>query len=95
VNKKIGGQLDPHASFCSKSSGQNFEIAILFSIVERPKNYAFGDIMIFLQSLGKIFKLQNLPIIYVWYLLLGSMHVLFGERGGLAAFRSFHRDNFP
>ena len=34
----------PHLCF-SKSSSQNFEIAILFSIVEMPNNYAFGDII--------------------------------------------------
>ena len=31
-------------SFCfPKSTGQNSEIAVLFSIVEKPNNYVFGD----------------------------------------------------
>jgi len=47
-DKKIGGQLAPsHAPFFSKLSDQNFEIAIFFSIAERPNNFAFGDIITF------------------------------------------------
>jgi hypothetical protein len=57
VTKKIEGQLAPH--FFSKSSDQNFEIAILFSIVERTNNYAFGDTMIPHNPRGKVFKLLN------------------------------------
>ena len=42
--KKIEGQLAPsHTPFPPKSSYQNFEIAILFSIVKKLNNYAFGD----------------------------------------------------
>ena len=42
--KKIGGHLDPsHAHFSPKSPDQNSEIAILFTIVEKPNNYVFGD----------------------------------------------------
>ena len=39
MTKKIGGQLGPLTRhFFPKPSDQNFEIAILFSIVETPKN---------------------------------------------------------
>ena len=43
VTKKIGGQLAPIRPpvFSSKSSDQNFKLAILFSIVENPSNYGF------------------------------------------------------
>ena len=43
-DQKIGGQIDPLSRlYFSKLFDQNFEIAILFSIVERPNNYAFRD----------------------------------------------------
>ena len=43
MTKKIRGQLGPLlAPFFLKSSDQNFEIAILFIIVEKPNNYAFA-----------------------------------------------------
>ena len=32
-----------HAHFSPKSPDQNSEIAILFTIVEKPNNYVFGD----------------------------------------------------
>ena len=41
---KIGRHLGPlPRSFFSKSPNQNSEIAILFSIVEKPTKYVFGD----------------------------------------------------
>ena len=51
---KIGGQLAPpphfsifsHAHFFLKPLGQNFEIAILFSIVEKSDKYVFEDDLI-------------------------------------------------
>ena len=46
MTKKIGGQLAPPHPVPPKSSDHNFEIAILFNIVESSKNYAFGDNMI-------------------------------------------------
>ena len=46
MTKKTGGQLGPSPPFYfSKLSDQNFEIAVLFSAVERPNNNAFGDKM--------------------------------------------------
>ena len=41
-DQKIGGQLGPLPLLFQKSSDQNFETAILFVIVGRPNNYAFG-----------------------------------------------------
>jgi len=35
--------LPPTPLFPQRTSDQNFEISIWFSIVERPSNYAFGD----------------------------------------------------
>ena len=42
----------PPMPFFSKLSDQNFELAILFSIVEKPNNYVFGDVIALPQPLG-------------------------------------------
>ena len=44
MTKKIGGHLGPlpYAHFFPKSTDPNFEIAILFRIVENHINYVFG-----------------------------------------------------
>ena len=43
MTKKIGKQLGLLlAHFSPKLSDKNFEIAILFILVEKPNNYAFG-----------------------------------------------------
>ena len=43
-DQKIGGQLGPFPRyFFPKSTDQNFYLTILFSIVEKANNYAFGD----------------------------------------------------
>ena len=46
-NQNIGWQtrLPPTPFLSSQSSDQDFQIAILLRIVERLKNYAFGNIM--------------------------------------------------
>ena len=47
MTKKIGGHLGSlPRSFSPKSTDQNFEIAILFSIVETHNNYVFGGALL-------------------------------------------------
>ena len=59
MTKKIGGHLGPpHARFFPKSTDQNFEIAILFRIVENHNNYVFGDDLP-PQSLGEGLQVTN------------------------------------
>ena len=44
MTKKLEGLYAPsHAHFFPESPDQNFEIANLFSKVEKPKKYVFGD----------------------------------------------------
>ena len=46
-----------------KSTDQNSEIAILFSVVEKPYNYVFGDDLLPHSPTGRGYKLQNLPVL--------------------------------
>jgi hypothetical protein len=46
-------------------SDQNFEIAILFSILKSPHNYAFGDNMTHHSYRGNFFNLKNLSVVNV------------------------------
>ena len=58
--KKLEGTKAPsHARFPPKSSDQNSEIAILFTRVEKPNNYVFGDILLPNSPRGKGCKLQT------------------------------------
>ena len=41
--KRLESKYNPSSFFFSESSCENFEIAISFSIVERPNNYGSGD----------------------------------------------------
>ena len=47
-DEKIGGHLDPLTKliFFPKSANPNFEIAILFNVVEKPHNFVFQDDLI-------------------------------------------------
>ena len=63
-DQKIGGQLGPlPRSFSPKSPDQNFEIAILFSIVEISSNYSFEDDLILHSPRGKGCNLWTKPIV--------------------------------
>jgi len=62
VTKKIGGQLVPLAHslfFFSKSPDENFETAILLSIIEMFNNYVFEEDLIPHSARGK-----GVPIVY-------------------------------
>ena len=48
-----------------KSMDQNFEIAILFSVVEEPYNYVFGDDLLPHSPRGRCHKLQTLTSAYI------------------------------
>ena len=48
-----------------KSTDQNSEIAILFSIVEKPYNYVFGDDLLPHNPPGTGYKLQTLTSAYI------------------------------
>ena len=59
-DQKIGGYLGPLSrSFFSKSTDQNFEIGILFSIVENHTNNVFGDVLLPHNSLGEGLQVTN------------------------------------
>ena len=45
------------------SSDQNFEMAVFFSIIERPNNYVYRDKIAPHISWGTVFKLLNLPVV--------------------------------
>ena len=53
--------------FSPKSFDQVFEITILFSIVKKSKSYVFGDKMTPHSHRKKIFKIYDLPFVYVGY----------------------------
>ena len=48
-----------------KSTDQNSEIAILFSVVETPYNYVFGDDLLPHSPRGRGWKLQTLTCVYI------------------------------
>ena len=48
-----------------KSLDQNSEIAILFSVVEKPYNYVFGDDLLPNSPRGRGHKLQTLTSAYI------------------------------
>ena len=48
-----------------KSTYQNSEIAILFSVVEKPYNYVFGDELLPHSPRGRGYKLQTLTSAYI------------------------------
>ena len=58
---KIGGHLGPlpRSFFSQSSTDQNFEIAILFPIVENHNNYVFGDYFHPPQFLGEGLQVTN------------------------------------
>ena len=49
-----------------KSTDQNAEIAILFSVVEKPYNYDFGDDLLPHSSRGKGYKFKTLTSAYIY-----------------------------
>ena len=62
--KHIGGHLEPLPRlFFPKVNGSKFEIAILFSIVEKPNKYVFGDDLLPHSPRRKGYKLQTLTSI--------------------------------
>jgi len=67
---------------------------MLFSIIERPNNYAFRDILPPSTVPEKRFKLQNFPTVYVYSLLLGSMPAFFLGGGKFPGGGIFHSDDF-
>ena len=61
--KKLEGTYAPsHAHFSPKSLDQNSEIAILFTIVEKPNNYVFGNDLLPCSPRRRGYKLQSLPV---------------------------------
>ena len=48
-----------------KSTDQNSEIAILFSVVETPYNYVFGDDLVPHSLRGRGYKLKTLTSAYI------------------------------
>ena len=48
-----------------KSTDQNSEIAILFSVVKKPRNYVFGDESLPRSPRGRGYKLQTLTSAYI------------------------------
>ena len=92
--KKIGGKQGPLPPFFSKSSHQTIEIAILFSIVDRPNNNAFGD-NIGPISPGESSLRYKICSLITFNICLGSMHAFFGRRGDtFIARRIFHAEDF-
>ena len=83
----LEGNLAPsHAPFFPISSDQNFEIAILFSIVEKPKKYIFEGNKFPLEPLWKGLKVLKFPncirivfviVNYACIFLGGGGHVIF------------------
>ena len=66
MTKKIGGHLGPPTLIIfPKSTNQNSEIAILFSVVKKPYNYVFGDDLLLHSPLGRGNKLQTLTSAYI------------------------------
>ena len=65
--KKIGGHLGPRRTLIifPKSPDQNSEIAILFSVVENPYNYAFWDDLLPHSPRGRGYKLLTLTSAYI------------------------------
>ena len=47
------------------STDQNFEIANLFNVVEKPYNYVFGDDLLPHSPRGRAYKLQTLTSAYI------------------------------
>ena len=64
-DQKIGGHQGPLPRFFPKSLNQNFEISILFSIVEKVNNYVFRIYLIPHSPRGRGCKLQTLTIAYI------------------------------
>ena len=51
--------------FSPKLTDQNFEIAVLFHIVEKLNNYVFGDNLLPYSSQERGLKLQTLTSVYI------------------------------
>ena len=68
----------PALIFFPKSTDQNFEIAILFRIVENHNNYVFGDDLLPHSSRGRGCNLQTLTSVYIQQWLLGSVQTFSG-----------------
>ena len=65
---------------------QNSEIAILFSVVEKPYNYVFGDGLLPHSSRGRGYKLQTLTSAYIVIVIWKCTDVfrgIFGLGGGV------------
>ena len=81
----------PTLIFSSKSPDQNFEIAILFNIVKKPKNYVFGDDLLPHSPRGRGHKLQNsnqcLHIVMVIGKCTDTFRGFFGWEEGLRGWR--------
>ena len=58
-------EAHPTLIIFSKSTDQNSEIAILFSVVEKPYNYVFGDHLLPHSPRGRGYKLQTLTSAYI------------------------------
>ena len=65
TNKWEGNYAPSHAHFFPKSPDQNFEIGILFRIVEKFIKYLFDDDLIPHSPRRKGCKLRTLPIVYI------------------------------
>ena len=86
----------PPTPLLSESSDQYFETAILFSIVERPNNYTFGDIMTLPQPLRKSCLSYKICPLFTHSICYWEVCTYFLEEGvELSVDRTFHRDDYP
>ena len=93
---KIEGKLASlQRPFFPKSFDQNFEIAILFSIVKRSNNYTFVDNMLPNSSWVEGYKLQNLFIVYAYSVCYWEVNSNFWRGVDFLLRGIFHNDNFP
>ena len=54
----------PMLIFSKKLPDQNSEIAILFTILDKPNNYVFRDDLLPRSPLGRGYKVQTLTCLY-------------------------------
>ena len=97
MTKKIGGHLGPPPTLIifPKSTDQNSEI---FSVVEKPYNYVFGDDLLLPSPRGRGYKLQTfdqcLHIVMVIGKCTGVFRGIFWLGGGVEK-RRIYWGNFP
>ena len=65
LKKKNNEKINMKKFFSTGSKEQHSEIAILFSVVEKPYNYVFGDDLLPQNPRGRGYKLQTLTSAYI------------------------------